>query len=74
MTASPKRENSVHVRLSDEADAALELMCQAGGHDKARLSAQLLEDALLGRCHALKMAATRFARLGLAGTDRDCRE
>jgi hypothetical protein len=68
---SNKRENSVHVRLSDEADAALELMCQAGGHDKAKLSAQMLEDALLGRCHALKVAAHRFARLGIAGIDRE---
>lgn len=68
---TPKRENSVHVRLSDEADAALELMCAAGDHDKARLCAQMPEDALLGRCHMLKVAATRFARMGLVGTDRD---
>lgn len=66
-----KRENSIHVRVSDEADAVLELMCQAGARDKAALAADLVEEALLGRGHALKVAALRFARLGIAGNDRE---
>lgn len=66
-----KREHSVHVRLSDEADAVLELMAQAGTRDKAALAADLLEEALLGKAHSLKVAALRFARLGIAGIDRE---
>lgn len=66
-----KRENSIHVRVSDEADAVLELMCHAGARDKAALAAELVEEALLGRGHALKVAALRFARLGIAGTERE---
>lgn len=49
----------------------LELMCQAGARDKAALAAELVEEALLGRGHALKVAAMRFARLGIAGNDRE---
>ncbi|MCB1891960.1 MAG: hypothetical protein H6880_11555 [Rhodobiaceae bacterium] len=62
-----KREHSVHVRLSDEADAVLELMCEAQRKDKAAFAADLLERALLGEGHALKVAALRLARLGLTG-------
>ena len=66
-----KREHSIHVRVSDEADAVLELMCQAGGRDKAGLAAELVEESLLGRGHALRVAAMRFARLGILGNERD---
>lgn len=49
----------------------LELMAQAGTRDKAALLAELAEEALLGRGHALKVAAMRYSRLGIAGIDRD---
>ena len=68
---SVKREHSVHVRLSDEADAVLELLAKSGKRDKGALLAELAEEALLGRGHALKVAAMRFARLGIAGIDRE---
>ncbi|MBB1161479.1 hypothetical protein [Aquariibacter albus] len=67
----PKRENSTHVRLSEEADAMLELMAEAHRTDKAALAADLIERALLGEGHALKVAATRLARLGIAGSFRE---
>lgn len=63
-----KRDHSVHVRLTDEADAMLELLCAASRDDKAKLAADLLERALMGEGHALRMAAQRLARLGFAGT------
>ena len=66
-----KREHSTHVRLGDEADAVLELMAQASVRDKAALAADLLEEALLGRAHPLKVAAMRFARLGIVGNERE---
>lgn len=66
-----KREHSIHVRVCEDADAVLELMCQAGTRDKAALAADLLEEALLGRGHALKVAAVRFARLGFGANERE---
>lgn len=69
----PKRENSVHVRLSCEADALLELIGEAQRKDKAALAADLLERALLGEAHSLKVAAMRFARLGTSGIDGEGR-
>lgn len=66
--AGQKRENSIHVRLSDEADALLELVVEAAGIDKARMAADLLQRALLGEGHALKVAAIKLARLGLTGS------
>jgi hypothetical protein len=66
-----KREHSVHVRLSDEADAVLDLMAAASGRDKAAVAADLMHRALLGEGHALTVAARRFARLGLIGTGRE---
>lgn len=62
-----KREHSVHVRLSDEGDAMLELLCAAGRDDKAKLAADLLERALMGEGHALRIAAQRLAGLGFSG-------
>ena len=69
--AGDKRTNSIHVRLGDEADAVLELMSQAQGREKAAVLAELAEESLLGRGHALRMAALRFARLGLSGANRE---
>lgn len=69
--AAAKREHSIHVRVSDEVDAAIELAAQATGREKTVVAAEWLEDAVLGRPHALKVAAMRFARLGLSGTDRE---
>lgn len=66
-----KRENSVHVRLSDEADAVLELLAEAGGQDKAKLASDLLHRVLMGEGHALRVAANRLARLGLSGSTRE---
>ena len=68
---TPKRENSVHVRLNDEADAMLDLLSEAKSVDKSKLAADLLHRILLGEGHALKMAAVRLSRLGIEGTQRD---
>lgn len=70
MTA-PKRENSVHVRLCDQADAMLDLICEANSKEKTVMAAELLTKILLGEGHALKVAAERFVRAGLRGIERD---
>ena len=69
--ALDKRENSVHVRLGDEADARLEFLAQAGRTDKAKIAADLLHRALLGEGHDLIVAATRFVRMGASGSNRE---
>lgn len=64
-----KRENVVHVKLSDDADKALELLVlvHADGAAKSTIAASLLERALLGEAHTVRMAVTRLARQGFTG-------
>lgn len=66
-----KRENSVHVKLSDDADKALELLVlvHADGAAKSTIAASLLENALLGEAHTVRMAVKRLSRSGLSGSD-----
>ena len=63
-----KRENTVHVKLSDDADKALELLVitQSGGTTKAAIAASLLERCLLGEAHAIRVAVSRLSRQGIA--------
>lgn len=68
---APKRENSIHVRLSDEADAMLDLLAESRSIDKSRLAADILHRSLLGEGHVLRVAAQRLSRLGLMGNGRD---
>lgn len=64
-----KRENSVHVKLSDDADRALELLVAAhpDNASKSSIAAYLLEKSLLGEAHSLKVALARLHRQGLVG-------
>jgi len=66
-----KREHSVHVRLSDEANALLELLHAADGRDKSTVLSEFCEELLLGKAHALRVAALRYASLGIVGTGRE---
>lgn len=66
-----KRDNSIHVRLSDEADATTELLAQVQGISKTDLITKIVHRALLGEGHDVKVAALRFARLGLTGNGRE---
>jgi hypothetical protein len=71
--AVDKRTVSIHIRVSDESDALLELMrsAGAGGRAKADIAGELVEEALHGKGHALRLAALRYARLGLTGQGRE---
>lgn len=71
MDGPSKRVHSVHVRLTDEANAALELLQAADGREKASVLADYCEDALLGRGHALRVAALKFAAHGIVGRARE---
>lgn len=70
---SKSRDISVHVRLTDEADAMLEMIAVARGDGatKGSVAADLLHRALLGEGHALRVAAARMVRAGLVGTNGD---
>ena len=63
--AAPKHEISLHIRLSDEADALIELLPEANETTKIKIAEELLHRALLGEGHALKVAALRYSRFGL---------
>ena len=69
--AAVKHEVSIHIRLSDEADAMIELLAEARETTKIKIAEDLLHRALLGEGHALKVAAIRYSRLGLAGIGKD---
>lgn len=62
-----KRDHSIHVRVSDECDDALALMAQLKGSEKAALVAEIVERAVMGEMHGLKVAAQRMVRLGFVG-------
>lgn len=69
--AAVKHEVSIHIRLSDEADAMIELLAEARETTKIKIAEDLLHRALLGEGHALKVAAIRYSRLGLAWIGKD---
>ena len=69
--AAVKHEVSIHIRLSDEADAMIELLAEARETTKIKIAEDLLHRALLGEGHALKVAAIRYSRLGLTGIGKD---
>ena len=69
--AAVKHEVSIHIRLSDEADAMIELLAEAKETTKIKIAEDLLHRAILGEGHALKVAAIRYSRLGLNGIGKD---
>lgn len=68
---APKRQHSVHVRLTEQEFAALDLLATSSGREASVTAAELLGRALLGEGHALMFAAQRFVRAGLLGAGRD---
>lgn len=64
----------LHVRLSEEADAALALVAEYEGRPKAELAGQYLETVLLGQAHAIRVILRKARRLGFAGMNGETRE
>jgi hypothetical protein len=62
---------SVHVRLSTAAHNALASIADVADKDLAEMARSILEEALLGKLHTLKLTARRFARSGLGGSEGD---
>jgi hypothetical protein len=61
---------AVQVRLSDEAYKALEAIADVEGKDLGEKGRELIERALLGEFHAIKLQAARFARLTISANGR----
>lgn len=64
----------LHIRISEEALRVLRSLAyiQHGeDYPVATLAAHVLEEALLGRGHALTVVADRIAAAGIGGTQRD---
>lgn len=57
----------LHVRVSDECRAALRLLAEVEQCPDSTLAGRIIEEAVLGRFHALKVVARNAQRLGLEG-------
>lgn len=62
---------SVHVRLSPPLHAAMKVMAQARKIEVSEMCEEILNEAVLGKFHLLKVAAEEMSRLGLGGSGRD---
>lgn len=62
---------STHVRLSPEAHRVLAALADLGDKDQSEMARQILEEALLGRAHTLKLLVERHKRLVARGTAGD---
>lgn len=60
---------STHVRLTAAADAVLGSLADLADKDKAEIARQILEEALLGKAHTLKLLVERHKRLGARGIE-----
>lgn len=59
----------LHIRISSDAKAALGLLAEVEQAPEAVVAARYLEELILGKVHALKVAARQLSRLGIAGME-----
>jgi hypothetical protein len=59
----------LHVRLCAEAKGALHLLAEVEQLPDAVLAGRLLEETILGRVHALTVAARRLRQQGFTGSE-----
>ena len=59
----------LHIRLLHECKAALALLAEVEQAPEAVVAARYLEELILGKVHALKVAARQLSRLGIAGVE-----
>jgi hypothetical protein len=57
--------------VSAECKAALQLLAEVDQVPESVIAARLIEDAVLGKFHALKIAAREIRRLGIDGSERE---
>jgi hypothetical protein len=61
----------LHVRLSEDAMSALEVVAKGQQRELTVVARELLTEALLGRVHTMRLAAERLMRAGFLGKGRD---
>lgn len=61
---------AVQVRLPEDAYQALRMIADAGDQDLGEVAREILTEALLGKGHAIKLVAARFARATKSGSER----
>ena len=61
----------LHVRVSAECKAALQLLAEVDQVPESVIAARLLEESVLGRFHVLKIAAREMRRMGIDGSERE---
>lgn len=61
----------LHLRLSSDCMALMALLAEVEQVPVSTLAQHILEEAVLGKGHALKLAARQLSRLGIAGSERD---
>lgn len=61
----------LHIRISADCRALLSLLAEVEQAPVSTLAERFLEEAVLGKGHALKLAARQLARMGIAGSERD---
>lgn len=64
-------KKSVHVRLAPAQHGRLSVMADFHDRDIADLASQLLEKMIVAEYHDFRIAAERYARLGLSGRGGD---
>lgn len=62
---------SVHVRLAPPLHAAIKVMAAARKVEVSEMCEEIINEAVLGKFHLLKVAAAEMSRLGLTGIDGD---
>lgn len=61
---------AVQVRLTEEAFEVLRMLADASDQDLGEVARLILTEALLGKGHAIKVMAERFARATKNGKER----
>jgi hypothetical protein len=61
---------AVQVRLPEDAYEALRMIADANDQDLGEVARCILTEALLGKGHAIKLVAERFARATKSGSER----
>jgi len=61
----------LHIRLSEDAYGVLALLADVHQKPKSVVAELILEEALMGRGHVIKVAARRAVKAGLMGSHRD---
>jgi len=59
----------LHVRVSPECKAALQLLAEVDQVPESVIASRIIEDAVLGKFHALRVAAREMRRMGIDGSE-----